>query len=83
MGKVLLIVGAIFLALSLCGFGVAILIPLTSGGRTTWSEGMWAIVLGALCSGFSVVLMVVGLILVLVSKGQPDSARRRAERDYE
>jgi hypothetical protein len=76
MGKVLLIVGAVLLVLSMCGLGIAILIPLTGGGRTNWSEAMVGIVPGVLCSALSLILTVVGLILVLTNRGQSDPRSR-------
>ncbi len=76
MGKVLLILGALFFILSLGVLFVSLLLPVVNGPRTSWAEAAWGIIPGALCSLFSFVILLVGLVLLLTAGPRGKGAGR-------
>ncbi len=60
--------GCAFLALSLLVLVASILLPLMTSGRTSWDEALWGIIPGSVCSGISLLILVIGAVWMLFSR---------------
>jgi hypothetical protein len=80
VGKVLLVLGGVGLLVAGAVVVVSLVLPLVSSGRTSWEEALWGIIPGLSCSGLSVVVAAVGLVLALTGKPSSSAERRRGRR---
>lgn len=68
--KILTIVGALFLLLSLAGVAISIGLPLMTNGRTSWEEAAPGYIGGGACSCISFLMTVGGVVWWRMGKGK-------------
>ena len=71
MGKLALILGIIGVLLGGLVFLISVMLPPLTNGRTSWEEAMLGIIPGALLLLVSFIVAVVGLIVTLKKRKQP------------
>ena len=71
MGKVALILGIIGVLLGGLIFLISVLLPPLTNGRTSWEEAMFGIIPGALILLVSFIVALVGLIITLKRRKNP------------
>jgi hypothetical protein len=65
---IVLIAGASLLLVSLAALVISVLIPIVNAPRTSWDEAMLGIVPSGGCSCLSLMILLVGVVLLVVSR---------------
>ena len=66
--KIVLVIGILGVLLGFAVTAISVALPIVTDGRTSWEEAAFGIVPGAVVLGFSFIVFLIGLILVLKNR---------------
>jgi len=75
IGKIIMILGILGALLGGAVLLISLLLPVLTDGRTSWDEGLFGIIPGAVVLTISFVIFVAGLIIVLVQRKKKQQLR--------